>query len=208
MANNQLTTKINKIDADETTNIASNLLNKAQAPSENLEQNNKMSVVVFIFLLVCAGLLDLIDIIQFTGIGVAISVAASLLIGLVFNVSLFIACQKSNMKLATKLATTLGNYIIELIPGIDVLPINMIAVIICYVLSNPETTQKIAKVSSVSKTASRVIALTSQVAPQIKPLTISASQINQSPSTSFPVLDNNQQILSKPEIVSLKINKV
>lgn len=191
MANNQLTTKIKKIDANETTNIASSLLNKAQAPSENLEQNNKMSVVVFIFLLICAGLLDLIDIIQFTGIGIPISVLSSLLIGFVFNVLLYFSCQKTNMKTATKLATTLGNYIIESIPAIDVLPINIIAVIICYILSNPEIMQKLA---SVSQKASKIASITSKVYPPAEPVAIATKAIGASSSVSnIPSNSNNFQ---------------
>jgi len=75
MANNQPTTKIKKVNEVNTgvntenqLNSYLNSLNKIQIPEENQEENNKMDIVTFIFLLICAGLLDLIDIIQFTGI--------------------------------------------------------------------------------------------------------------------------------------------
>ena len=202
MANNQLPTKINKANNGEQLNSYLNLLNKAQIPEENPEQNNKMDGIAFITLFTCAALLDLIDLIEFSGIGIAISFIASLLIGLVFNVLLFVACQKTNMKTATKLATILGNYIIESVPGIDVLPINIIAVIICYVLSNPEATQKIKQVLS---TASKVAKVIPQTKP-IRPIINATESLNQFSTTSSG-LSNGQQILSKSDIVSPKIIK-
>ncbi len=204
MANNQLPTKINKVSNEEQINSYLNLINKIQVPEENLEQNNRMGIITFIFLLICAGLLDLIDIIEFTGIGIAISLAASLLMGLVFNVLLFLACQKTNMKTATKLAATLGNYIVESIPGIDVLPINMIAVIICYILSNPEAVQKIKKMSS------KTLQITGKVVPQAKQIeavTTVAKHIDQQPIVNSFIPNSNQQALSKPEVISPKIIK-
>jgi len=204
MANNQLPTKINKVSNEEQINSYLNLINKIQVPEENLEQNNRMGIITFIFLLICAGLLDLIDIIEFTGIGIAISLAASLLMGLVFNVLLFLACQKTNMKTATKLAATLGNYIVESIPGIDVLPINMIAVIICYILSNPEAVQKIKKISS------KTLQITGKVVPQAKQIeavTTIAKHVDQQPIANSLISNNSQQTLSKPEVISPKIIK-
>jgi len=201
MTNNQPTTKINKVASEEQINSYLKNLNKAQITEENLEKNNKMSVVTFIFLINFAGFLDLIDIIEFSGIGIVISEIASLLIGLVFNVILYFACQKTNMKTATKLATILGNYIIESVPAIDVLPINMIAVIICYILSNPEVIQKIQKMSSI---ASKIV----PQAKQIETITTITKHVNQQPLINSPISNNNQQILSKPEVVSPKIIKV
>jgi len=211
MANNQLTTKINKVsevnvNTENQLNSYLNSLNKIQIPEENQEENNKMDIVTFIFLLICAGLLDLIDIIQFTGIGIPISVLSSLLIGFVFNVLLYFSCQKTNMKTATKLATTLGNYIIESIPAIDVLPINVIAVIICYILSNPEIMQKLA---SVSQKANKIASITSKVYPPAEPVAIATKAIGASSSVSnIPSNSNNFQpatTLSKEISVSPKI---
>jgi len=117
---------------------------------------------------------------------------------------LYLSCQKTNMKTATKLATTLGNYIIESIPGIDVLPINILAVIICYVLSNPEAVQKIKKVTS------KTLQIASKVVPQakqIKTVTTVAKHIDQQSIVNSLVSNSNQQISSKPEVISPKIIK-
>ncbi|HCI05383.1 MAG: hypothetical protein UX26_C0028G0007 [Parcubacteria group bacterium GW2011_GWC1_45_9] len=100
-----------------------------------------MNIFAFISLLGFGLALDFVDLLDFTGFGAVITTIVSFVLGLGMFVFLYFADQGDY-----RFAREALGWIIEIIPGIGVLPINTSAVILAYFLSKPENQAKIKQV--------------------------------------------------------------
>ena len=114
-----------------------------QGAASYLEKENEqgMSVWAALVLGAIAILLDIVDLLDFTGVGAIITTVVSFCLGAVFFVVLYIL-DKGNYNFARQIV----GFIIEAIPGIGVLPINTFAVFLSWYLSRPEVKQKVSRV--------------------------------------------------------------
>jgi hypothetical protein len=105
------------------------------------EQEAGMSIIAALILGGIAILLDIIDLLDFTGFGAIVTTIVSFVLGLAMFVALYFF-DKGDYNFARQ---TIG-WIVEIIPAVGVLPINSFAVILAYYISKPENKRKVREV--------------------------------------------------------------
>lgn len=108
------------------------------------EEEEGMDVSVFLVLLAVSIILDLLDLLDLSGVGAAIVVAISFALGAVLYIMLYLF-DKGDYNLARQAIA----WLVELIPAIGMLPINTLAVVFAFILSQPTTKEKIRQATGV-----------------------------------------------------------
>ena len=117
----------------------------------------------FFLMLPTAALLDLIDLFELTGVGLILVIALKLTLGAALCFFMYIAGKDASGNVG--LAVSLLTFFIELIPGIDILPVTFFGVIIAYYISTPEFQERYRKIG---ETSQQIQALKAQVEQGIK----------------------------------------
>ncbi len=103
----------------------------------------------FFLMLPTAILLDVIDLIELTGVGFFIVLALKLTLGAVLAFFMYFAGKDANGTVG--LAISLITFIVELLPGIDLLPVTTLAVILAYSISTPEFQERYRAIGEASQ---------------------------------------------------------
>ncbi len=118
-----------------------------------LERENEqgMSIWAVLILGAVAALLDIVDLLDFTGVGAIITTVVSFCLGAAMFVALYFF-DKGDYNFARQAIA----WITEIIPGIGVLPINTFAVFLSWYLSQPQVKQKVSQVMEATEAGKAV----------------------------------------------------
>ncbi len=130
-----------------------------------LERENEkgMSIWAALILGAIAVLLDIVDLLDFTGVGAIITTIVSFCLGAAMFVALYIF-DKGDYNFARQTVA----WIIEVIPGVGVLPINTFAVILSWYLSRPEVKQKVSRVVEATETGKAIAETAGKISKTVK----------------------------------------
>ena len=110
-----------------------------------------MSIIAFLGLLGFAVSLDFVDLLDFTGFGAVITTIVSFVLGLGMYVWLYFV-DKGDYRFAREMV----GWVLEIFPGIGVLPINTFAVFLSWYLSQPQAKQKVSQVMEATEAGKAV----------------------------------------------------
>ena len=105
------------------------------------ENEQGMSISAVLILGAIAVLLDIVDLLDFTGIGAIITTIISFCFGAAMFVALYFF-DKGDYNFARQAVA----WITEIIPGIGILPINTFAVFLSWYLSRPQVKKKLSRI--------------------------------------------------------------
>lgn len=119
-----------------------------------------MGIPAFMLLMTFAIILDVVDFIQITGVGEIIVIIVNLVAGAIFSLLLWYCGQKTQVMMIIGLL----DFFVELIPAIELVPFNVIAIILAFILSQEkvqekfqETTQKVAQYSQIAEDIGKTV---------------------------------------------------
>ncbi|KKS07892.1 MAG: hypothetical protein A2418_02005 [Candidatus Brennerbacteria bacterium RIFOXYC1_FULL_41_11] len=121
------------------------------------EDSKPMSIGVLIILVSIAALLDLVDLLDFTGFGAIIVAVISFCLGAAFFFAFYIFDPETKLSSTRSLVVKAAAYTAELIPGIGILPINILIVVYAYLKSQPKFKKEVDKVFQATETGKRVM---------------------------------------------------
>ncbi len=109
--------------------------------------------VAFILLLPSAMLLDVIDLLDLSGVGAVVAFLVSFILGTFISFFAWVAGGKGTVQTIIAIA----GYVVELIPFIGILPVTSICVVLAYIASLPQFREKMDKAAEASQVVASAI---------------------------------------------------
>ncbi len=122
-----------------------------------------MSIWVVLILGAIAALLDIVDLLDFTGVGAIITTIVSFCLGAAMFVALYFF-DKGDYNFARQAIA----WITEIIPGIGVLPINTFAVFLSWYLSRPQVKQKVSQVMEKTEAGKQIMETAGRIGKTVR----------------------------------------
>lgn len=131
---------------------------KEEVGADLKEDSKPMGRGVFAVLLGLAILLDVIDLVDFTGVGIVISTVASFVFGAGFFLAFYFYDPERDVAATKSMIKKTAAFIAELIPGIGVLPINSLMVVYVYLISQPQFKEKVDQAFQATEAGKKALA--------------------------------------------------
>lgn len=122
-----------------------------------------MSVWAVLILGAVAVLLDIVDLLDFTGFGAVLTTIVSFCLGAAMFVALYLF-DKGDYNFARQAVA----WIVEIFPGIGILPINTLAVFLSWYLSQPQVKKKVSRVVEATEAGKAIAATAGKISKTTK----------------------------------------